>query len=246
MTKQPKKLCGIAVHFDGWEAVKVRDLTPNPNNENEHSPKQVELVADSIKANGWRKPIVVSSSSGQIVEGHGRRLAAMRLGLASVPVEVRTFESSEDEARWRVSDNATSQAGKLSAKAIEETLRTELEELTEANLRGWGLNEVSMDKIKSDLADSIAQEIEAEPEHTEEHAQKENRTEQLIDKIKRLAKAKPEALENAQAVIMSAKHHEVLVLDDPALGDVIKELRRYHDNGEPSPLAELLNKVHRI
>jgi len=47
----------------------------------------VDKVAASIKAFGWRQPIVVDKD-GVIVVGHTRLLAAIKLGFSEVPVHV--------------------------------------------------------------------------------------------------------------------------------------------------------------
>ena len=62
-------------------------LTPYPQNARVLSSKAVAKVAASIKAFGWRQPIVVDAA-GVIIAGHTRLLAAQSLGLKAVPVLV--------------------------------------------------------------------------------------------------------------------------------------------------------------
>ncbi len=86
--------------------VPIGELKPNPNNRNKHSEEQIERLAEIIKYQGFRSPIIVSNQSGFIVCGHGRTMAANKLGMQSVPVIYQDFESAEAEYSAQVSDNA--------------------------------------------------------------------------------------------------------------------------------------------
>lgn len=59
-------------------------LRPDPNNYNEHPDSQVQEIAESIQQFGFNDPILLGPSN-QIIAGHGRFLAAKKLGLATVP-----------------------------------------------------------------------------------------------------------------------------------------------------------------
>jgi DNA modification methylase len=58
---------------------KVAELIPYVNNSRTHSDEQVAQIAASIKEFGWTNPILVDGSNG-IIAGHGRLLAARKLG----------------------------------------------------------------------------------------------------------------------------------------------------------------------
>lgn len=82
----------------------VERLKPYEKNAKIHGDKQIESLAGLIHRNGWTQPIVAQKSSGVIIAGHGRRLAALHLGLKKVPVCV--IDCTDDEARaMRLSDN---------------------------------------------------------------------------------------------------------------------------------------------
>lgn len=71
------------------EYEEVENLIPYANNANIHSEEQVDQIAASIKKFGFNDPIGVwtnSKGNPEIVEGHGRVLAAKKLGLETVPV----------------------------------------------------------------------------------------------------------------------------------------------------------------
>lgn len=85
---------------------KVATLTRHPKNPNEHSKEQIERLAELIRYQGWRLPIIVSKQSGYIVSGHGRLDAALSMGLKEVPVVFQDFIDDEQEYAFLVSDNA--------------------------------------------------------------------------------------------------------------------------------------------
>ena len=70
------------------EAMKVADLVPYAGNAKLHPDKQVGMIAESIERYGFNDPIAVWENADgemEIVEGHGRLLAAKRLGIEEVP-----------------------------------------------------------------------------------------------------------------------------------------------------------------
>jgi len=68
----------------------------------------VEAVARSIKAYGWRVPIVVDRQ-GVVIAGHTRLKAAMKLGLQRVPVHVAADMTPAQAKAYRLADNRTSE-----------------------------------------------------------------------------------------------------------------------------------------
>ncbi len=96
-------------------------LAANPGTPNVHSREQIAKLAELIKFQGWRHPIIVSNQSGMIAAGHGRLMAAELLGLKRVPVHYQDFDSYDQEYAFMVSDNAISEwstldLGKINAK----------------------------------------------------------------------------------------------------------------------------------
>lgn len=71
------------------EYVPTDSLVPYVNNANIHSEEQVEQIAASIKEFGFNDPIAVWTNKDgepEIIEGHGRTLAAKKLGIDVLPV----------------------------------------------------------------------------------------------------------------------------------------------------------------
>ena len=67
------------------KVVNVADLIPYATNANTHTDEQVAAIAASIKAFGFVAPVITDGSNG-IIAGHGRVLAARKLGIESVRV----------------------------------------------------------------------------------------------------------------------------------------------------------------
>lgn len=85
-------------------------LTPYENNAKQHPDEQVEHIANSIREFGFRQPIVVDADN-VVVIGHGRLLAAKKLGLETVPV-VRADDLTEAQVKaLRLADNKTNESG---------------------------------------------------------------------------------------------------------------------------------------
>ena len=83
--------------------VSIGELKPYELNAKKHPKKQIQQVANSIKAFGFNQPIVVDKDNVVIV-GHGRLEAAKLLGLKEVPV--LKVDLREDQAKaYRLADN---------------------------------------------------------------------------------------------------------------------------------------------
>lgn len=92
------------------EWVPVAELKPYALNAKKHGPEQVRRIANSIKAHGWRGNPIIVDQNGVILAGHGRRLAAIELGMTHVPV-VRETMTPEQARAFRLSDNRAAEGG---------------------------------------------------------------------------------------------------------------------------------------
>lgn len=99
-----------------WPADKVErrataSLLPYAKNARTHSDAQIAQIAKLITAYGWTNPVLIGEDSG-IIAGHGRVLAAQRLGLADVPVMVARGWTKAQRRAYVLADNASAaQAG---------------------------------------------------------------------------------------------------------------------------------------
>ena len=82
----------------------VESLTPDPENARVHGPRQIARIADSIAAFGFNVPIVIDGK-GAVLAGHGRVLAARRLGLSEVPTIALEHLSQAERRAFMIADN---------------------------------------------------------------------------------------------------------------------------------------------
>ena len=82
----------------------VTSLIPYINNSRKHSDEQVAQIAASIKEFGWTNPILVDGDNG-LIAGHGRLLAARKLGMDKVPVIELAHLSEIQKKALIIADN---------------------------------------------------------------------------------------------------------------------------------------------
>lgn len=80
------------------EYIPINELTPYSRNARKHSEADVNIIAQSIEKYGFNDAVGVWGDKNIIVEGHGRVLAAQKLGLEIIPC-VRLDHLSEKERR---------------------------------------------------------------------------------------------------------------------------------------------------
>lgn len=155
---------GIEVWCSFDELVSVDSLNPNPKNPNKHPDSQIELLSKNIKYLGWRHPITVSKRSGFIVAGHGRLMAAKKLGVQIVPVDYQDFNSDADEMAVLVADNRLAELSETSEEDLKNIL-SELDGKIEIDLTGFSETEVEqlLREINSDVLDEDVPEVPTEP-----------------------------------------------------------------------------------
>ena len=92
------------------EMVATDKLIPYARNAKKHDEAQVSLIAGSIRQFGFNNPILIAEDNG-IVAGHGRVLAAMKLGMAEVPC-IRLSHLDENQRRaYILADNRLAELG---------------------------------------------------------------------------------------------------------------------------------------
>jgi DNA modification methylase len=89
---------------DKVEKWPIERLIPYARNSRTHSDEQVAQIAASIREWGWTTPVLVDEA-GMIIAGHGRIMAARKLGLAQVPVMVAEGWSEPQKRAYVLADN---------------------------------------------------------------------------------------------------------------------------------------------
>ena len=82
----------------------LADLIPYARNSRTHSEAQVKQIASSIREFGFNSPILISTGN-DIVAGHGRALAAEKLGLELVPTIELGHLSDTQRRAYVIADN---------------------------------------------------------------------------------------------------------------------------------------------
>ena len=118
---EPRLSPQMARHIEIWPTDR---LVPYAKNARTHSPEQVAQIAASIVEFGFVNPILVDSTD-EIIAGHGRLLAARKLGLAEVPVVVLGHLTEIQRRAYIIADNQLA----LNAGWNDELLRVALESL---------------------------------------------------------------------------------------------------------------------
>jgi len=142
----------MANHIEHWP---LKRLVPNPRNPRTHSDAQIAQIAGSILAFGFNSPILIDSRS-NIIAGHGRYLAALKLGLDTVPVIALDHLSEIEKRAYILADNKLSELGGYD----DEVLRRELAELRDAEIDLGGLG-FSDDELRVLLADAEVPDADA-------------------------------------------------------------------------------------
>lgn len=119
----------------------VSELIPYANNSRTHSDEQVAQIAASIKEFGWTNPILIDDKN-SIIAGHGRVMAARKLGLDKVPcLEIKNLTPAQVKA-YIIADNKLA----LNAGWDFTLLNIEFEQLEEMGydleLTGFSLEEI--------------------------------------------------------------------------------------------------------
>ena len=136
----------------------VSDLIPYARNSRTHSDEQVAKIASSIKEFGFLNPVIVDGENG-VIAGHGRIMAAQKLGIDEVPVVEASHLTDAQKRAYIIADNRLA----LDAGWDDEMLRVEFAELADAEfdleLTGFTLDEIDalqVEEVEEGLTDEDA------------------------------------------------------------------------------------------
>lgn len=122
------------------EYVSRDSIRPYAGNAKRHPAAQIEQIKESIEQFGFNDPIAVWK--GEIVEGHGRMIAAQELGIGEVPI-IRLDDLTDEQRRayTLVHNKLTMNSG-----FDTELLAAELENLPELDMDDFGFELPELDK----------------------------------------------------------------------------------------------------
>lgn len=114
------------------EYVPISRLKPYKGNARKHSKADVEAIADSIRRYGFNDAVGVYGDALEIVEGHGRVLAAKKLGMETVPIVRLDHMTGEERRAYAIQHNRTAELSEWDWP----TLKLELDALPPLDLSG--------------------------------------------------------------------------------------------------------------
>ena len=127
---------------DKVERVLIDKLVPYARNSRTHSPEQVAQIAASIKEFGFTNPVLIDEDGG-IIAGHGRILAAQKMGLTEVPCLTATGWTDAQRRAYVIADSKLA----LNAGWDTDMLAVEFADLKDAgfdlSLTGFSLDEIA-------------------------------------------------------------------------------------------------------
>ncbi len=109
----------------------IKELKPYKKNAKKHPKEQVERIANSIKEFGFFEHRAVAiDREDNVIEGHGRILAAKKAGLTQVPTICLDDMTEEQIKAWRLIENKTAESSydeEMISKEIEELLQSDID-----------------------------------------------------------------------------------------------------------------------
>ena len=128
--------------FPPYKPRPIASLIPYARNARTHSDTQVAQIAASIREFGFTNPVLVDADGG-VIAGHGRLLAARKLGMTEVPTLELAHLTPAQRRAYVLADNRLA----LSAGWDEDLLRIELGDLQaegfDLALTGFDLGEIA-------------------------------------------------------------------------------------------------------
>lgn len=122
------------------EYIPIDNIIPYEKNAKKHSEEQVNQIAESIRQFGFRQNLVVDSHN-VVVIGHGRLLAARKLGIERVPC-VRVDDLSAEQIKaLRLADNRVAESD-----WDEDLLRLELDDIIDIDMSDFGFDLLDMEE----------------------------------------------------------------------------------------------------
>ena len=139
--------------FPPYQIQQVDVLIPSVINARTHSDAQIEQIVGSIKEFGFTNPLIVDDQN-NVLAGHGRLLAAQRIGMTHVPTVKMRDLTPEQKRAYMLADNKLA----LEAGWDEDLLRLEINNLREAgfDIALTGFDEQDIDQLFAAEADPSA------------------------------------------------------------------------------------------
>jgi len=178
--------------------VDVEALKPYEKNAKTHSDAQIDELVSLIQEFGFTQPILVDAHKG-IIAGHGRLMAAKKLGLASVPIIELTHLTPTQKRAYIIADNKIAEKSGWDFDVLSEEL-TDLNDL-DFNLELTGFEEAELGDL---LADDVAGAPADNLSHGSAPSQKETLEKYLANDMRVIQMGFSTAIYDAIAAMLSS------------------------------------------
>lgn len=138
-----------------YNDVLIDDLVPYKNNARTHSDTQINQILESIQEFGFTNPILIDQNKG-IIAGHGRLMAAQKLGMKKVPCYELTGLTEAQKKAYVIADNQLA----LNAGWDLDLLKLEVNELKDIdfNIDLLGFDDKFIENLLAEVGDGLTDE----------------------------------------------------------------------------------------
>lgn len=138
------------------EYLPVSALKPYKKNARKHQDADVQTIVESIKEFGFDDPIGVWGKDNLIVEGHGRLLAAKKIGMIEVPVIRLDHLTDEQRRAYALAHNKTTENSEWDF----DLLNGELDDIFDIDMSQFGFDISLDDEPQEVVEDEVPEEVE--------------------------------------------------------------------------------------
>lgn len=132
------------------EMMKTADLVPYANNAKIHTEEQIDEIKKSIIEFGMNDPVAIWKNN-EIIEGHGRLIACMELGIEEIPVIRLDHLTDEQRRAYMLVHNQLTMNTGYEWGLLEE----EVENIHEVDMSEFGFDSTDFDISDDDFSDDI-------------------------------------------------------------------------------------------
>ena len=132
------------------EYLPVKELRPYEKNARKHADADVSTIVKSIEEFGFDDPIGIWGEDNTIVEGHGRLIAAKKLGMKQVPVIRLDHLTDEQRRAYALAHNKTAEMSDWDF----DMLASELDDITDIDMTDFGFDLEEQEEEKEIIEDT--------------------------------------------------------------------------------------------
>lgn len=145
------------------ENISINKLMPYENNARKHTEEDVQTIINSIQEFGFNDPVGVWGENNIIVEGHGRFLAAKKLGIKEIPC-IRLDELSDEQRKaYALAHNKTAEMSTWDFEKLEQELKQLNSMELDFEMSDFGFDDILEDEEPTSILEDEPPETPTEP-----------------------------------------------------------------------------------